>query len=190
MLDTLQKSLEKSPVIKKNNYYYFINPITDGIPSVEPELLKEIANHIVENTKMNVDKIVSIEAMGIPIATSLSLKSGIPLSIIRKRKYGLDGEIAVSQSTGYSKGQLYINGIESGDRILIVDDVVSTGGTLQSVIKALIDAGTIIDEVVVIVERGEGVPTLKEMNIPVKSLIKINVDEKGVSIREVNGGKQ
>ena len=188
MLELIQKSLKKSPVIKKNNYYYFINPLTDGIPSIEPELLQEITSHIVKNTDMNVDKIVSIEAMGIPIGTSLSLKTGIPLSIIRKRKYGLDGETAVSQSTGYSKGELYINGIENGDRVIVVDDVISTGGTLKSVIKALLNIGVTICNVVVIIERGEGVSELREMNIDVKSIIKVNVDENGVSIKEVNGG--
>ncbi|MFP4655924.1 MAG: hypoxanthine/guanine phosphoribosyltransferase [Methanohalobium sp.] len=188
MLELLQKSLKKSPVIKKNSYYYFINPITDGIPSIEPKLLQEITGHIVKKTDMNVDKIVSVEAMGIPIGTSLSLKTGIPLSIIRKRKYGLDGEIAVSQSTGYSKGELYINGCEKGDRVIVVDDVISTGGTLKSIIKALLNTGVNICDVVVIIERGDGVSELKETGIGVKTLIKIDVDENGVSIKGVNGG--
>lgn len=188
MLESLQKSLKNSSVIKKNSYYYFINPITDGIPSIEPGLLQEITSHIVKNTDMDVDKIVSIEAMGIPIGTSLSLKTGIPLSIIRKRKYGMDGEIAVSQSTGYSKSELYINGIENGDRVIVVDDVISTGGTLKSVIKALLDIGVRICDVVVIVERGSGALKLKEMDIAVKTLIRVDVDENGVSIKGVNSG--
>jgi adenine phosphoribosyltransferase len=59
-----------------------------------------------------IDKIVTMEAMGIPLATALSLKLKIPFVIIRKRTYGLPGEIDVEQITGYSKSKLYINGLK------------------------------------------------------------------------------
>ena len=47
--------------------------------------------------------------MGIHLATALSLEVGVPFVVVRKRKYGLPGELAVHQTTGYSKGELYIN---------------------------------------------------------------------------------
>ena len=130
MLENLKKSLINAPIVKRGEYHYFIHPISDGIPSIEPILLEEITDHIQNKANIDVDKILTIESMGIPIATALSLKTGIPFTIIRKREYKLKNEVVLSQSTGYSKDTLYINGINKGDRILIVDDVLSTGGTL------------------------------------------------------------
>ena len=49
--------------------------------------------------------------MGIPLATALSIKTGIPFVVVRKRSYGLEGECQVHQQTGYSENELYINGI-------------------------------------------------------------------------------
>ena len=114
MMDTLEKSLLASPVIKKGDYDYFINPITDGIPVIKKDLLKDVVNRI-KNLPLDYNKIAGIEAMGIPLGTALSLETEIPQAIIRKRHYGLEGEIEIFQSTGYSKGRLYVNGLGEGD---------------------------------------------------------------------------
>ena len=59
----------------------------------------------------------------------ISLNRNIPFSIIRKRPYGLDGEIEIVETTGYSTTKMYIKGVKPGMKVTIVDDVVSTGGT-------------------------------------------------------------
>jgi adenine phosphoribosyltransferase len=190
MLERLKESLTKAPIIRRGDYYYFIHPISDGVPTITSELIEEVSGYILEIADTNVDRILTIEAMGIPVATALSLKTGIPLSIVRKRKYELEGEVVLSQSTGYSKGELYINGIAEGERVLIVDDVISTGGTLRSLISALQDIGAIVCDVVVVIERGEGSLRLKEMGIDVTTLVKIDVNKDGVVIEEVAGEQQ
>ena len=182
MLDILKKTLIEAPIIKKGKYYYFIHPISDGVPILYPELIEEVSSHILEIVNTDVDRILTVEAMGIPIATALSLKTGIPLSIVRKRKYELDGEVKLSQSTGYSNGELYINGIFKGDRVLIVDDVISTGGTLHALVEALQDIGAIICGIIVVIERGDGSSKLNKLGIDVTTLVKIDVDANGVSI--------
>ncbi|HHH84018.1 MAG TPA: adenine phosphoribosyltransferase, partial [Thermoplasmatales archaeon] len=91
-MSKIEESLRNAPIIKKGDYNYVIHPITDGIPYIEPSLLEEVID------KMNIPqcrRIVTMEAMGIPIATALSLKTGIPFTIIRKRSYGLPGEVSV-----------------------------------------------------------------------------------------------
>jgi len=182
MLEKLHDSLLKAPIVHRGEYHYFIHPISDGVPFLEPELLDEITDHIMEIADTDVDRIVAIEAMGIPLATALSMKTGIPFSIIRKRPYELDGEVILSQKTGYSKGELYINAIKKGDRVLIVDDVISTGGTLMALISALKDIGAKVSDTIVVIERGEGVAGMRELGFDVRTLVRINVDENGVSI--------
>jgi Adenine/guanine phosphoribosyltransferases and related PRPP-binding proteins len=188
MLEKLQTSLINSPIIKRGEYNYFIHPISDGVPSIDPHMVEEIAEYILQITDIKkVDTILTIEAMGIPVANALSLKTGIPLTIVRKRPYFLEGEVELSQSTGYSKGALYINGLKKGDRVIIVDDVISTGGTLIALVKALKTIGVEILDVISVIGRGIGYLQLKELGIEPKILVTIDVSEKGVEIKNVFG---
>lgn len=176
MLEKLKKSLEESPIVKKGEYNYFVHPVTDGIPLTQPEVLKEIAVAVKNHFHTAVDKIVCVEAMGIHLATALSLETGIPFVVIRKRQYGLPGEVAVHQTTGYSQGELYINGLNPGDKIMLIDDVVSTGGTMISVLKALQDMDVQIEEVVAVIEKGDGKKLVEaETGLKVSALIKVEV---------------
>jgi adenine phosphoribosyltransferase len=181
MLERLKRSLLEAPVFKRGSYNYFIHPITDGVPEVRPELIREVVGNIVRIADLEVDKIVTVEAMGIPIGIALSLICDIPLVIIRKRKYGLPGEIEVSQVTGYSKSQLFLNGINKGDKVIVVDDVISTGGTLLATLQSLQVAGAIVKDVVVVVKRGEGQDKLAALGFNVKTMVEVDVDEKRVT---------
>jgi len=183
MLEKLKISLIKAPVIKKGEYNYFVHPITDGIPLVEPSILEEAAEGISRFGNMEVDKILCVEAMGIHIATALSIKTRIPFVVVRKRVYGLDGEVPVHQMTGYSQGELYINGLHKGDRIILIDDVVSTGGTMIAVLNALKQMDVEIVDVMAVIEKGNGKDIVKiETGFTVKSLVKVNILEGRVVI--------
>ncbi|MDK2790368.1 MAG: adenine phosphoribosyltransferase [Methanothermococcus sp.] len=174
----LEESLKSCPTVKRGKYEYFIHPISDGVPVVKPELLREVTTRIIKMADMDIDKIVTAEAMGIPIATTISLFTDIPYVIMRKREYKLEGEIPVHQETGYSKGELYLNGIQKGDRVLILDDVISTGGTLIAIIKALEKAGAEIKDIVCIIDRGEGKKEVEEKTgYKIKTLVKIDVED-------------
>jgi len=183
MLDMLKASLKGVPIVKKGDYHYFVHPITDGVPELQPALIEEITSYIAKNADTNVDRIVTIEAMGIHIGTALSLKTGIPLVIIRKKRYGLPGEIAVHQVTGYSKGELYLNGIHKGDKVLIVDDVISTGGTMRATIEALKTAGAEIKGIFVVFSRGRGIDAIREMGYDIRALLEVDVSGGKVIIK-------
>jgi adenine phosphoribosyltransferase len=187
MLERLKNSLINSPVIKRGEYNYFIHPISDGVPSLDPHMVEEIADYIAEIADMKVDTILTVEAMGIPVANALSLKTGLPLTIVRKRPYFLEGEVELSQSTGYSKGVLYINGLKKGDRVIIVDDVISTGGTLLALVKALKNMGVEVADVISVIGRGDGYLKLEELGFKPKVLVTIDVGEEGVEIKDVFG---
>jgi adenine phosphoribosyltransferase len=174
MLEKLVKSLETCPMVKRGEYNYFIHPITDGVPIVDPALLRDVCTAMIKVLDLNgVDKIVVVEAMGIHIGSVLSTMTDIPMTIMRKREYRLPGEVAVHQVTGYSKGELYLNGIQKGDRVVIVDDVISTGGTMRALLQALEIAGAEVVDVCFAIQRGE--PSIGR---PYKSLVRIDVTEK------------
>jgi adenine phosphoribosyltransferase len=133
----LKESLENVPIVDKGGYQYFVHPLTDGANAIEPLLLEEVTLELMKESPFDCDKIVTVEAMGIPLATLLSHKTRKPFVIIRKRQYNLPGEVMIEASTGYSKNNLFINGLDEGDRVIIVDDVLSTGGTLIQTVRTL-----------------------------------------------------
>lgn len=182
MLETLKNSLREAPIVKKGEYNYFVHPITDGIPKIEPKLLREIVQEIEKIANLDCDKIVTAEAMGIPVGTALSLKTDLPLVIIRKRKYGLDGEVTVRQITGYSKTRMYINGIMKGDRVVIVDDVLSTGGTLIAIVNELRNIGAKIIDIIIVIKKCKKEKIEKIIGMNIKTLVKVEIIEGKVKI--------
>lgn len=176
MGERLRRSLEKAPVLDLDGYAYFVHPLTDGIDRIEPALLREIVDETIEIADTAVDAILTVEAMGIPFAVALSLETGIPVTVVRKRPYGFAGEVAVGQKTGYSKGTLYVNGLKRGDRVLVVDDVISTGGTLAPLLSALKGMGVTVADVVVLIEKGEGKAQVeKELGVRIRTLARVEV---------------
>ena len=185
----LRASLQAAPVIWKGDYPYFIHPITDGVPRMDPEVLNAITKLVVDRVDWNkIDMILGIEAMGLPLTAPLSMATGLPLIIARKRSYGLEGEVEIDQSTGYSKGAMYLNDLKKGERIAILDDVLSTGGTLEAVIEGVRRAGAQVTEVITVVEKGDGMKRLQGNypDIRIQSLVRLEMDGANVVLLDEN----
>jgi adenine phosphoribosyltransferase len=187
-MERLFESLREAPIIEKNGYHYFVHPISDGVPTLHPELLREITVRIVRKADLtDVDKIVAPEAMGIHISTALSLATDIPLVVARKRGYGLDGEVSLSKATGYEESDIYINDISDGDRVLVIDDVLSTGGTLSALLPALEDIGAEIVDTVIVIKKVGGGNELDGTDYKPKTLVNVNVEGGEVVIVDKEG---
>jgi adenine phosphoribosyltransferase len=185
MLELLKSSLENAPVVRFQDYEYFVFPIADGIPTIHPDLLKEVINAMAEKIEGDYDKIVTAEAMGIHLAAGLSLKTGKPFTIIRKRKYNLPDEKEFEQVTGYSTKKMYINGLEKGDRVLLVDDLISTGGTLIGILRALDQIGVEVVDIIIVIDKGTGRSKVEEkFGVNIKTLVGIDIVDGQVKVRE------
>jgi adenine phosphoribosyltransferase len=163
-----------------------VNQLGDGIPALEPEVLDEvleIMNEIIEHFH-NIDKIVTMEAMGIPLATGLCLRMGLPFNIIRKRQYNLPGEKIIRTSTGYSENFMYINGLNKGEKIVIVDVLLSTGGTLDAVLQALKEKEVEVLGVVIAISKSYDIikNLIKKWDIPIYSISTIKITDNGVQV--------
>ena len=186
-LETLQDSLRGAPIIWKGDYPYFIHPISDGIPRMEAKVLRATRDLIIDMVDWSeIDIVVSVEAMGLPLLAAVGEATGKPTVVIRKRPYGMEGEVRVDVSTGYSTSTAYINDIKPGERILVVDDVISTGGTLEPLLEALEEVGAILKGVVIAIEKGKGRERLAEErpNWPIQTLARIDIVEGRVEIVE------
>ncbi|RQG97888.1 hypoxanthine/guanine phosphoribosyltransferase [Natrarchaeobius chitinivorans] len=189
-MDQLKRSLLEAPIVEKNGYHYFVHPISDGVPKLDPTLLREVVIRIIRKAKLEqVDRIVTPAAMGIHISTAVSLMTDIPLTVIRKRQYGLEGEVAIAQETGYSENEMYINDVHEGERVLVLDDVLSTGGTLASVLDALDEIGAEVVDTVAVIKKVGGENKVEDAGYHVKTLINVDVvDGEVVIVDEAGDG--
>src|SRR5437879_11199460 len=176
-VEHLRASLKDTVVVRFVDYDYCVHPITDGIPLGRPEVLDEVLTEFARiGDWSRCDKIVTAESMGFPLAAGLSMRVRKPYVFVRKRQYGLPGEVSLKQTTGYSRTDMFINNIRGGDRIVFVDDVISTGGTLVAIVKALRTIGAEIVDILIVFEKTrERARFEKELGIRIKTLLKVDV---------------
>lgn len=174
MLERVRNCIETSPVKIINGYRYIINPLIDGVSFLDPRTMKEITDEMERIGNFDCDVILAPEAMGIPFGTLISEHTGVPMSVIRKKSYGLPGEMEIAVATGYSTSRQYINGVTKGMRVTIVDDVVSTGGTLHALVDGLRAIGAEIVDVVIAMDKSSDLRVLEEeMGIDIKTAVRV-----------------
>jgi len=111
--------------------------------STDPKILKIIAEEMRGFAK-GYDLIAGMELGAVPIAVALSLATNKPFVIIRKER------------KEHGTGRRIEGPDVRGKRVLIVEDVTTTGGSVKKAIDILREYGAEVDKVVTVVDREEG----------------------------------
>lgn len=98
----------------------------------------------------DVDRVGGMALGAVPLAAALSLGINVPFVMIRK------------EGKGYGTGNMIEGEVQSGDRVILVEDVTTTGGSVMKAVMALREAGCDIDTVITVVDRQEGAKELLE----------------------------
>jgi len=102
--------------------------------------LKLAINQLTERYKdFQIDKVVGIEARGFIIGTPLAINLGVGFVPIRKKGKLPYTTISEEYELEYGTDQIEIHtdAITKGERILLVDDLIATGGTAEAAIKLI-----------------------------------------------------
>jgi len=111
--------------------------------STNPTVLKKIAETMAEYTE-GYDLIAGMELGAVPLVVALSLETKIPYVIVRKQQ----------REHGTSK---QIEGCDVKDKkVLIIEDVTTSGGSVVKTINILRENKALVDEVIVVVDRESG----------------------------------
>lgn len=111
----------------------------------QPNLLREIASQLKKHIPPGTDALAGLEMGGIPIATALSLETGLPVVFVRKeaKEYG---------TCRFAEGLPSIKGL----KLCVVEDVVTTGGQVVLSTEDLRRDGAIVENVMCVISREQG----------------------------------
>ncbi|UYL09820.1 orotate phosphoribosyltransferase [Bdellovibrio sp. SKB1291214] len=128
----------------------------------QPAVLREIAKQMVPLIPAGTEVLAGLEMGGIPIATALSLETGIPCAFVRK------------EAKEYGTCQ-FAEGLDlKGKKVLVIEDVVTTGGQVVLSTADLRSIGAIVTHVLCVIHRGPQFPEpkLTEINVTLSPLFK------------------
>jgi orotate phosphoribosyltransferase len=141
---------------KKSKYYIDIKKA-----STDPKTLKLIARQAAFRIKqMDVNIIAGVELGGVPLATAVSIETEFPLLIVRK---------AVK---GYGTKSRFVGDIRPEDRLVMLEDVTTSGGSVRDAIEVVREIGANVKYVISVVDREEGAKeNLKEAGAELVPLV-------------------
>ena len=114
----------------------------------DPELLRDVAKAMIAKLPVEVEVLAGLELGGVPIATAISLEIGMPAVFVRKEAKTYGTCLAVE------------GGDVSGKRVMLVEDVITTGGAVADAAELVEQAGAQIAGVLCAIWRGEGEPAI------------------------------
>ena len=147
---------------------------------IDVALIEELAKELYRRfSDKKITKILTIETSGIAIAYAVARLFGVPLVFAKKKKsINIDGELYVADIPSYSKksvSQVIISKkfISSQDSVLIVDDLLANGGSLQGLISLVESADATVVGLGIAVEKGfqEGGYRLRNLGYHLESLV-------------------
>lgn len=129
-----------------------------------PVLLRAIARDLLMLTRMlRFDRLAGLELGGIPLATAMSLEGGLSCGFVRK------------EPKPYGTCNLIEGGAEPGERLLVVEDVITTAGQVVQSVEQLRSRGFLVEDVVCVIDReAGGLERLKRVGCNLHALFRMS----------------
>ena len=112
--------------------------------TTEPSLLRDIGQALAARLPTDTQRVAGPELGAVPLATAVSLATGLPSVLVR------------GESKSYGTQRRFEGLLHAGDNVVLVEDVVTTGGQAIDSARALRESGANVLLVLVVVDREEG----------------------------------
>src|SRR5713101_595285 len=128
----------------------------------DPALLRRLGRHLAQLVPAETQLLAAPELGAVLLGGAVSMETGLPLVLVRK------------EPKGYGTSKQIEGRMERGDRITVIEDVVTTGGDSLRSAQVLRDAGADVIHLVVVLDRGEGgEDNIRAAGIPYSPLFRI-----------------
>jgi orotate phosphoribosyltransferase len=124
----------------------------------DPRLLAEVAAAAIRLIPPGTDVLAGLELGGVPVATALSLATGLPAAFVRK------------EAKTYGTAKLAEGAEIAGRRVLIVEDIVTTGGQVVLSARDLRERGAKLVGALCVIDRSDGAHQLAGEDLELISL--------------------
>ncbi|MCH8217389.1 MAG: hypothetical protein IH892_11535 [Planctomycetes bacterium] len=156
-----------------------ISTISELTPSLDPETLRVCASILASAIEPE-RKIVTEEHGAGHIAGALSFLNGNDIAIARWTSDELSQRLTpyFGENARYRGGHLVLQGVQAGDRVTIVDDVLDRGETLGTLIRLIESHGAHIEDIFVLAEKTYGGQSFGRANLSnrnIQSLLTVEV---------------
>lgn len=126
----------------------------------QPALLERVATQMVGLLPEGTELLGGLELGGVPIATMVSAKTGLPALFVRKK------------AKEYGTCKLAEGPAVDGMRVTLIEDVITTGGAVRDATRALREAGAIVEYVVCAIDRSPaGKNPLADVGLEVRAVL-------------------
>lgn len=147
---------------------------------LQPHAFRYIIDQWTARYAGKVDAIVGVDARGFIFGAALAYTTGLPFVAVRK-KGKLPAETCCEEyELEYGKAiiEIHLDALKAGDRVVIIDDLLATGGTVAAAAKLVRKLGAEPIEAAFVVELPplKGRERLEGMGVPVHSLVEFMVD--------------
>ncbi|PIQ72643.1 hypothetical protein COY13_01235 [Candidatus Roizmanbacteria bacterium CG_4_10_14_0_2_um_filter_36_35] len=177
-LNRIKKIFDNIPVFKGYEGYLYSNfTLTDFNPPMDPQLIENMADLIVYHGDFeSADLILSEADRGAgPLTHAVALRCQLPYTLANWYPIQSVGSVKVQTAIGFSgEGYVCVFGLKKNQKIILVDDLISSGGTALGLIECVKKAGAIMLEALFVgnkINMGGSEKIQKKYHIPVKTLI-------------------
>jgi adenine phosphoribosyltransferase len=122
-----------------------------------------------------IDKIAGMEARGFILGGAVAHQLSAGFVPIRKKGKLPHATLSVAYSLEYGvdEMEMHTDALVAGERVLLVDDLIATGGTAEGAVKLLRSAGAEVVAAVFVIDLPDlgGAAKLKALDVPVRTLI-------------------
>jgi purine operon repressor len=154
-MGTICRELEQPERLLPGGYLYMTDLL--GQPSLMQEVGRMFASAFADR---NIDVIMTVETKGIPLAHATAQYLNLPVVIVRRDHKVTEGSaVSINYVSGSTKRiqtmSLARRALKEESRVLIIDDFMKAGGTIQGMVDLLYEFRAVVAGVGVFVESGE-----------------------------------